>query len=79
MYIDAFELGTLISIFQMRKWRLRRVGDCPRSHSSRVAELELRLRCCGSRAHAIDLWEVLLGQQQTSEADVVSARLREVE
>lgn len=40
MFIDAFELGTLITIFQMRKRRLRRADDCPRSHSSRVAELE---------------------------------------
>ena len=40
MYIDVSELGTLITIFQMRKRRLRRVGDCPRLHSSRVAELE---------------------------------------
>lgn len=34
---------------------------------------------CGSRVHTLDLWEVLLGQQQTCEADVVSARLRDVE
>lgn len=47
-------------------------------HMARV-KAGVELRCCGSKAHALDLWEVLLGQQTSEATDVVSARLREVE